>query len=262
MAATNKSIVTFLGCSKDPVEIAYSTLSIRESNQSPRMIWQEIQTGDISREAMWRLLARHGIALSQHIDNSVYFLFVIDDLSSAAMGSLNQSLAELGAFLIPNSVTKNLSEPTGMVTPPSIQKHPELMRRWNHISKELVEFYYQCEKEDVDDAERRLILPLGTSIREQYSLTFQSIQALLDIYMCEAMDWELKQMAWEIYDSMKIEFPSLSNRLGVRCWENRNLFCDKEYDVYQACYWKDQRPHQTDFQAIIGENRPLTKADC
>ena len=252
MSETNfpKLNVEFVGCTKDPVEVIYSSFRICYSHDSASELWAKIRNGEISQETMHEFVAEklgtgHTSPLRQ-----VQFVFVVDNVSRACTAQFNRHHIGIEREEMSQRYVNFNKGIHSFVTPPSMQKDPEVLERWQALQQEIVEFYNFCTQRGIKQEDARFALPMGTISREQFSMGFQAMQQFLDVRLCERAQWEIRDMAWQIYKIMKKEFPSLAARLGIKCWENRGLCCDEDYKHYQACKWSKMRPHRNDLSDL------------
>lgn len=237
--------VTFLGCSRDPIEIIYAAHRINRHQDDAVHLWRMIQEKTISRGKMIAGLPRSISRKYRQELKQTQFLFLVDNISRIAAHTLNQPSRDgEDAGLIVADLQDAMGEFTS-ATPPAIAKNTRLFRKWETLQAEMTSFYQACQREEIDSEDLEYLLPQGLLCREQISMNFQSMQHFLDEAMCEQSHWEIRELSRQIYELMKREFPSLSVRLGIKCWENRNLFCDEAVSDYEACCWRTTRPHQS-----------------
>ena len=250
--------VTFLGCSKDPIEILYSSSKIRQSPDDAAKIWQQIQSGEITREAMVNYAAKNLGSNYQTPLKQAQFLFVVDNISQIGSSYFNRQQIESDKNNIAQSYLELQNKDQTAVTPPSFQVNPELLEKWSNLQTDIVAFYNYCRDQGVEADDAGFALPRGLRCREQISMSFQTMQRFLDQKMCEKIQWEINELSWQIFQIMKKEFPTLAKRLGIKCWENRNLFCDEPHQIYESCKWHRSRPHKDDLNSLWARENNLT----
>ena len=249
--------VAFLGCSKDPLEILYSAYIIAKKPEKITSTWQQFQEKTISREEMAAILpAKKKDHYSTNL-RQAQFVFKVENISRISSISLNRASTKAeGAGIICAAPQAQNSRELA-VTPPSFQRSQELIKKWFDLQAEIDSFYKTCLDLEISADDAAFALPQGLLCSEQLSMSSQAMQQFLDSSMCEETSWELKKLSNQIYQIMKREFPSLSGRLGIKCWENRNLFCDEPYERYKMCKWSKTRPHQSHLNNLWrNENRP------
>ncbi len=249
--------VNFLGVSKDPIEVLYSAFRICYSKDNAEEMWRKIRAGEIERAKMESFVAEklstgHTSPLRQ-----VVFVFVVDNISRACTAQFNRHHIGVEREEMSQRYVEFNQGIKAFVTPPSIQENPQILQKWQKLQKETVQFYDECLAEGIQKEDARFALPMATLSREQFAMGFQAMQQFLDVRMCERAQWEIREMAKQIYKIMKHEFPHLAERLGIKCWENRNLYCDEDYKAYQACLWSKSRPHKQDL-ADLWQNEKLS----
>lgn len=254
-----KLTVEFLGCSKDPIEVIYSAFRICYSRDNAAETWRKIKCGEISRETMIKFVAEklstgHTSPLRQ-----VQFIFVVDNISRACSAQFNRHHIGIEREEMSQRYVNFNQGINAFITPPAIQKNEAVLQRWCALQKEIVDFYNFCTEKGIKQEDARFALPMGTVSREQFSMGFQAMQQFLDVRMCERAQWEIREMSWLMYRIMKKEFPTLASRLGIKCWENRSLFCEEDYKEYKKCKWSRTRPHRTDLNDLWKESRNRTR---
>lgn len=251
--------VEFLGCSKDPVAILYSAFRICYSKDNAFETWQKIESGEIDKDQMLNFVGEklgtgHTSPLRQ-----VQFVFVVDHISRAATAQFNRHHIGIEREEMSQRYVDFNKGIKAFVTPPSFLEKPEVLNRWVKLQEEMISFYDFAQSEGIKKEDARFGLPMATVSREQFSIGFQAMQQFLDVRMCERAQWEIRDMAWQMYHIMRKEFPTLAKRLGIKCFENRNLYCDEDYKAYQACKWSRSRPHRDDLADLWKRERKNLK---
>ena len=183
------------------------------------------------------------------------FIFSVDNISQLSTSYINRQQIDSHKNGTSINHLDFESEQQIAVTPPSFQDNPELLEKWSHLQAEIITFYNYCSEQGIDADDAGFALPQGLRCREQIYMSFQAMQRFLDQKMCEKNRWEINRLSWQIFQIMKKEFPTLAKRLGIKCWENRNLFCDEPHHIYNSCKWKKSRPHRDDLNSLwVGDN--------
>ncbi|MDH5561536.1 MAG: FAD-dependent thymidylate synthase [Deltaproteobacteria bacterium] len=247
--------VSFLGCTKDPVAVTYSAFRICYSKDDAAETWRKINEGEITRESMEKFVNEklgtgHTSPLRQ-----IHFIFVIDNVSRALTAQFNRHHIGIEREEMSQRYVNFNKGIKVFVTPPSIQENETVLPRWLSLQKEILDFYNLCLDNNIKQEDARFALPMGTVSREQFAMGFQAMQQFLDVRMCERAQWEIRDLSWKIYKIMKKEFPTLASKLGIKCWENRNLYCDEEHSAYKNCMWSRSRPHKNDLNDLWKKNK-------
>lgn len=251
----SKLKVHFLGCSTDPIQILYSAFRMCYSNDDALTTWDKIINREITRKTMSEFLSEklgtgHTSPLRQ-----AQFVFVVDNISRAATAQFNRHHVGVERSEMSQRYV-NFNRGIGaFVTPKSFQGNPKIEAKWQELQGQMVDFYTSCVESGIPAEDARFGLPMATVSREQFAMGFQAIQNFLDVRMCERAQWEIKDMAWQIYRIMKKRYPELSSNLGIKCWENRSLYCDEDYKAYQGCKWRKSRPHKVDLVEMLKAKR-------
>ena len=250
--------VEFLGCSNDPIEVLFLAIHIYYSTDPAAVTWRKIKNGDITRKAMEAFVEEK---LGTHPTGplrQVQFIFVVDNLSRSCSSLLNRHQIVIDKentglhYIEIEGITQKFA------TPPAFSKNEIVLEKWIQLKDEIQSFYHLCAEEGIPPEDAGFALPMGTVSREQFSMGFQALQQFLDLQLCEKASWEGREMAWQIFRTMKKEFPNLSSRLGIKCWENRNLFCDEDSQFYHKCKWSQTRPHKNELTEMWRLNRKIS----
>lgn len=209
-----------------------------------------MQNGEIDRETMINCISQKVGSEYQKPLRQVQFVFLVRNISQISASQFNRQQTELDQNGISQSYIDIQSRSQTAVTPPSFQGNPELLKKWFNLQADIAVFYKYCREQGIEPDDAGFALPRGLQCREQISLSFQAMQKFLDQRLCEKTQWEINEMSWKILWIMKREFPTLAKRLGIKCAENRNLFCDEPYHVYEACRLNKTRPHRNDLNTL------------
>jgi thymidylate synthase-like protein len=236
-----------LGCSRNLIKICYSAFKIQSERESKLEIWDENPFSEVSNSKMLKRLPDSVKSDCPKKLDQLQFVFLVENISQKALSELHQF--QLKSDLEKYFHQKAPANPKikGFLTPPSLLKDKKVTKRWEKLQKEMIRFRETCLDGGITQDDIELCLPEGILSSEQFSLSFQTLQQFLERGMCSGTYWEIKELSWQIYQTMKDEFPSLAGKLGVKCWENRRLFCDEKLATYQNCRFKESRPHKNEF---------------
>jgi len=247
--------VTFLGVSKDPVEVLYSAFRICYSKDNAEEMWRKIRSGEIDRNKMEQFVTdKLGTGHTSPL-RQVSFVFVVDNISRACTAQFNRHHIGVEREEMSQRYVDFNKGIKAFITPPAIAENEPIFQKWQNLQSDILNFYDDCLEAGIKKEDARFALPMATVSREQFSMGFQAMQQFLDVRMCERAQWEIRDMAKQIYKIMKAEFPHLAERLGIKCWENRNIYCDEDYDAYKACLWSKSRPHKQDLANLWQETK-------
>ncbi len=239
--------VSFLGCSAVPHEIMYLAQNIRHDEEDPHQLWYSIQRGAISEFE----LEKHSDNTSNKQTDQAQFLFLVKNISIA---TYNNVVSEYSKIIGPRNYSKQLSNLAKLqfVVPPALLSDNKVIAQWQHLQKEVVKFIHLCASRGLSISDYKLSLPMVALPRDLLAFDFKTLQSFLDSAMCEQSGWEIKTLAWELYEVMKTEFKILSQRLGIKCWENRQTVCDESLQAYNQCrFGKSVRPHQSSLKTML-----------
>lgn len=243
--------VMLIGCSKDPVKIAYSAFLLEQEGMDPLDVWNQVESERVSKEEMLLRLKAKGLLNNAFPYQHIRFVFAICNISQIA----NEILEFPRRFDFKRLATK-LTQPIQsrdhqFVTPPAIKKDKDLNAKWIALQNQVNDFLKLCDAKGVSPEESNVAYPLAKLTTKQISLTFQDIQLFLDEMMCDKIFWEIREIAWSMYRLIKKEFPTLESRIGIKCWENRNLCCNENKEIYDKCQWRKKRPHMSDLNSLF-----------
>lgn len=253
MSATEIS-VRFLGCSHDPLEVAYSAYLNKNFAGSAVDNWERIRSGTISRSAMVDTLGLSNdcnrVISGREQRPAALFIFVVENISRAGIEQIRRRGLQPGQPEHPEQAEKKAAAGFSFLTPVSYRRNPDVEQAWQELQKKMSDFQQLCRKRGIPETDRTMALPHATAEREQLSMDFQSMQLFLDHALCEKSPYETGLVAGLIYKIMKSEFPSLAAKLGAKCWENRMLYCDEKPQFYKLCKWSTSRPHKQELLNI------------
>ncbi|MBU2512839.1 FAD-dependent thymidylate synthase [bacterium] len=223
-----------------------------------------IQNREIAYETMCQLLNKNYPEKKLTSQIQVHFIFIIKNASSRCQSLLTHQKIGLESAEMSSSMTLPADMQTQFVTPPAFTTDSKILAQWNHLQSAMMSFYNGCLEKGISHDDASLALPDAHAhmFRRQVSLNFRGMQEFLDESMCHKTYWELKEIAFQIYAHMKLEFPTLAKRLGAKCWENRNLYCDEPYDSYITCKCSHSRPHKSSLIDFFQRESCKASTDC
>ncbi len=239
--------VSFLGCSVIPNEIVYLAQKIRHDEENPNQLWQSIQNGDIAKFKLEKL---NGKSSTKQLDQA-QFLFLVKNIS---ITTYNKVVKEYSKFVELSDYLERAADLGRLrfVVPPAVLSNHKVKTKWQHLHKEIIKFFHLCTDQGLSIAQSGLSLPMVSLPQDLLAFDFQTLQHFLDNAMCEQSTWEIKTLAWELYEVMKSEFRILSQRLGIKCWENRQIVCNESLSAYNQCrFGKGIRPHNSSLNSIL-----------
>lgn len=242
--------IQLLGCTRNPVKICYSAFQISIDPNNRFTLWNERHLPELTTSAMLRELPDSIKNLQKEKLKRLHFVFFAENISHKGISELRRyhQITDLEKYL--QSGSNDQPEVNGFLTPESFAGNKRITKRWNKLQKEMHLFYKYCLENGIAHKEIEPCLPTGALATGQYSMSFQTLQYFLENGMCREAFPEVRELSWQIYDEMKKEFPSLAQKLGVKCWENRRLFCDEKPATYHGCKYSKSRPHRNDLSGF------------
>lgn len=248
--------IDLIGCSKDPVFLQYVKTRIAKDGVDAKTVFQDTENENIPKREMLAYLNGLNTLESEPSNGQVKFLFFVRNISRYCSDEIKASFP---GVLSQEMVVANLNQPDNQLQsflPLGGQNSQTqtVMAEWKMLQKKAIKLYQQCLKSGMDQQSANLLLPLGMMNQRFLTFNYQTLQQYLDKMLCPLANWEQQEIAWQLYGIMKEKFPKLSERIGIKCWENRKLFCDESRQNYAKCRWAKERPHQEDFIGLWAKN--------
>ncbi len=249
MNASSAKILTasFIGCTKSLFEIAFLTDRICHTTDDPYLLWYSILNGEIERPADTGSLNQN---YPEKPLQNAHFMFVVENISHHCFQNVLRKYNRAEeARRLNSGITSNLNDQ--FITPPELLADRDVAEKWKKLQQKISDFISCCVEKGISTQDAGLSLPLAALPRELLTFDFQTLQRFLENEMCEKTPWETKSLAWQIYEVMKEEFPILAQRLGIKCWETRQMYCSESYTKYKKCrFGNGFRPHKNNLEDI------------
>jgi thymidylate synthase (FAD) len=108
-----------------------------------------------------------------------------------------------------------LKEPS-FVTPPSIAADPELQREFEELMESIWSSYRKlADKVPVEDA--RYVLPNGCTTNITVTMNARELWHFFELRCCNRAQWELRAVADEMLDQVKLVSPHIFSGAGPAC---------------------------------------------
>lgn len=242
--------VTLVGSTLAPEAVLYSAFRMCYSTVQAKDLWEKVYSQEITQQEIYAFLKKvlatgHTAPLRQ-----LNFIFVVDNISRAATAQFNRHHIGIERAEMSQRYVDFKKSEGQFITPPTIQKTPEVLEAYAYLLGEVKQFYKFATDKGIPKEDARFGLPMSTVSREQFSMGFQAMQSFLDVRMCSRAQWEIRGMAWQIYKIMRKKYPFLSKYLGPKCWYNRVGYCDELQRDYRACKWSKHRPHKVELKRL------------
>ncbi len=245
--------IEFIGCSNNLTRILFSAIKQVSSTQSSKEIWEHIQSGDIEDRLIQKEIERLNLSRKSQLSTS-HFVFVIKNISFSSISYLEKKKAGLESTIIASDLLLSADKHLSYCIPDDVLENDELNIKWQKLHRAMINLYKDCLMNGVEEKDAKLALSSGCTSRRQLSFSFCELAEFLSSSMCHNAVEEIKSISWQIYDFMKEEFPTLAKRLGIKCWENKELFCNENRLVYQNCPYSKERPHQDSFSRVFHQS--------
>lgn len=235
--------VKLLGCSRDRLLLRQMIQQVRAKHQSPTAVRHLLNDGRIDRDAVERQIGSGQSADPVDAFPFLRFVFSASHISEKAGTRLS---LEYPQEIIGNAQPSGHFVPDAQwVTPPAFKNDPDIEKQWRLLQEQYASFIGCCRKSGIQGDDLCYAAPGAAPTSLLLIFDFRSLQQFLDKELCENMPWETSRIAWKIYAIMKSDFPVLARKLGISCWENRQMFCREPVEVYQRCrFGQGQRPHR------------------
>lgn len=145
------------------------------------------------------------------------FTFLVEDVSRVLLAQLTRH--RLASFSVESQRYVN-QENAGFVVPESVRGTAveTFFTRMNEMAMNL---YTDAIAGGVPEEDARYILPQGIKTRLVMSMNPRELRHFLALRMCNRAQWEIRQLADEIYDICRCETPELMRGAGCGCMTGR-----------------------------------------
>lgn len=109
----------------------------------------------------------------------------------------------------------------GYVVPHSIEKNPELLKRYrDFMDNRIIDFYDEMVKEGIPKEDARYILPNATTTNIVVTMNVRELLHFFSVRCCTRAQWEIRELAWQMLAICKQVSPILFNHAGAFCDEH------------------------------------------
>ncbi len=175
------------------------------------------------------------------VDNALLNSWLIDAADSYPVDRLD------GMKVPVENVFRRACRMIDIVVPPSLRYKPELLSSFIEETSRLFLFYRYMIKNGVPAEDARFIVPMGVETKLVVTMNARElIQSFLPLRMCTKAQWEIRLVAWLLWDKLRRIHPRLFSFAGPRClfYENAvrpeplplsELLSGKPYLVLERC---------------------------
>lgn len=205
--------VTLISHTPDPAELCalaaqtcYSGATIEE-----RIKGGKILTPEGVKNMMDRVIRSGHHSTIEHAS----FTFAIEGVSRALTHQLVRH--RVGASFSQQSQRYVKMNKATYVTPPSIAKSPS-----DQMYDEFMAFawrvYDSLIREGIHPEDARYVLPNACTTNIIMTMNGRELMHFLALRSCNRTQWELREVAWEIYRQLQEVAPEIFNHSGPPCW--------------------------------------------
>lgn len=112
------------------------------------------------------------------------------------------------------------------ITPPTIEKNPELLKKYNDFMGKVSEFYLEMTEAGIPAEDARFVLPNAAASSLVASLNLRELIHLANIRLCTRAQYEIRIMVKMMCEELLKEEPWLSKYLVPKC--ERLGYCDED----------------------------------
>lgn len=251
--------VKLLQHTPNPLQQLYVEFRTCYSRKTPIEIWEEVQSGKISREKMLefireRLATGHASPYAQ-----VYWTWGIANLSRAA--SHQQVRHHIGIDYEQQSqrycVFKDGEFP--FIVPQSWKAAgPKLHDRYMAVMKELGAAYEEAAAAGIPAEDARFVLPNAAGTNLTMTANYLEMVHICDQRLCWRAQWEIRRLWAMIRGEMMRHCEDcrmLAQYMQPKCGEHRMGYCDESLKDWEACPLGKVRPHKSQVNGLLGRGR-------
>ena len=112
------------------------------------------------------------------------------------------------------------------IVPPTIEKNPELAKKYNEFMSQVSEFYTEMTDAGIPAEDARFVLPNAASSSIVASLNLRELIHIANIRLCTRAQYEIRVMVKMMCDELIKEEPWLKSYLVPKC--ERLGYCDED----------------------------------
>jgi thymidylate synthase (FAD) len=259
--------VVLIDYANDPLEKLYGAYRTCYTQLSPREVWDKISEGEISHAKVKefvqaRLATGHVSPLEQ-----VVFWFGISGVSRALSHQFVRHRIGISFEQQSQRYVKYKEEKGAFdefVIPPTIQKNPEAINKYDTFMKQAGEAYSALTKLGIPAEDARFVLPNAMPTNFQIMVNFAELLHIADLRLCHRAQWEIRFMVGKMRAEVRKKVPELADFIQPKCGEHRMGYCDEDIAAYKACPLSKARPHKAELLALYAtqhDSHPLTDTD-
>lgn len=220
MSENNKPIVELISKPENMLRTIYTACRTCYSADSPVNIYDKAEDEEKMLKLISRVISSGHYSTIEHIQVS----FAISNVSRACTHQLvrhrhisfsqksQRYVKEKGQF--------------DYLTPPTIEKNPELKDKYNEFMGKIADFYEELTNAGIPAEDARFILPNATSSSMVASLNLREMIHLANIRLCTRAQDEIRLLVRLMCNALVKEEPWLKPYLVPKC--ERLGYCDED----------------------------------
>jgi thymidylate synthase (FAD) len=219
----NSMEVKLIGFSPNPEKIPALAAKLTHSKTKPN----ELEKTDDSE---FHAILDHVMNLGHtSVIEHTSFTFAISDVSRSLTHQLVRH--RIASYAQQSQRYVNLSNPS-YVTPPKINKNPQMKKAYDKTMKVIWEQYNKLMEMKIPAEDARYVLPNSTCTNIIVTMNARSLQNFFELRCCLHAQWEIRKLANKMLNLVKDIAPTIFNEAGPPC-KNKN-YCPEHN---KKCKW-------------------------
>src|SRR5229473_2599610 len=222
--------VVLIDLANDPLTKLYGAYRTCYTPKTPREVWEDIATGEVSREKIAQ--------------------FVEERLKTGHVSPLEQVVFWFGISGVSRSLSHQFVRHRIGI---SFEQQSQRYVRFTGKNEERLEY----------------VLPNAAPTNFQIMVNFAELLHIGDLRLCTRAQWEIRHMISKMRGELMRKVPELARYMQPKCGEKRMGYCDEDVKAYEACPLSAVRPHKLQvievFKRVRSESgkpmRDLDEAD-
>ncbi len=250
---TIKARVELLGHTPDPLSVIY--VAFRQCYHAGFVgdMWNDIENEKITREKQADFIRKVVSSGHESPIEHVNFTFALGNVSRALT---HQLVRHRIASFSQQSQRYVSAKDFQYITPPSIEKKPEALEKYNACMDTIAQAYEELQSllsEATNDQSKanedaRFVLPQAAVSNIVVTMNVRSLINFFHHRCCTRAQWEIRSVANQMLKHCRNVLPEIFDNQGAKCEKTKTCpegkFCCGRYPAVQSVYWSWGRENQ------------------
>ena len=183
--------------------LCYSAVGIEEL--------KEKLTQDKIEDILKRIIKSGHLSVLEHAS----FSFGVEGVSRALLAQLTRH--RIASFSVQSQRYVKFKNGVDFVTPPSIAKNEELLKKYNEFLKLSEKYYKDFLEAGILAEDARYVLPNASSTKIVITMNARELRHFFALRCCNRAQWEIRDMACRMLKLAREVAPVLFNDAGPDC---------------------------------------------